>query len=83
MLESGRCEIDDMQWMERASVMGADQALLSILKDHGAPVSGLVYLEPDTKNYVWNRSGRDPFITVFSWRLYAEEDGPAEQERIK
>jgi hypothetical protein len=34
----------------------AEQLLLSILKDKGAPVKGLFWLEPNFEEYNWYRS---------------------------
>lgn len=32
-----------------------DQVILSLLKSKGAPINGLIHLQPDFENYEWQR----------------------------
>ena len=64
----GECVISEEAWRESASKLGEPTtALLLLLKQHGAPISGIVYLWPDMKNFIWQRE--DTFYAMkFKWR---------------
>jgi hypothetical protein len=55
MKEKGTCEISAREWGQRMDDydLDAQQALLSILKDKGAPVTGIAIFKADFDNYIW------------------------------
>lgn len=64
------CTISDMEWGERMNRWDLDpqQALLSLLKEKGAPIKGHVILKADMENYIWYREDDCIEGSKFGWK---------------
>jgi len=74
----GECIIGESEWFGLATkVNSLETALLLLLKKKNAPINGIIYLTPDTENFLWQRKDLN-FSIRFKWKRIKKDEPKVE-----